>query len=154
MHFHTKCLWHDTFWSTINAANAHAAIDSKNAFLYELSEILNSYIDFDSHFGAIFGPTCMYCKMLRQAGTVPPAVTNDVKKQRETREKISVWLSSFCNRAYYVQGGGLTPALLIRVKWIYGQNSVQFFFYTHDSMLESHFTLLWFHTANDINSLK
>ena len=32
-----------------------------------------------SHFGAIFGPTCM-CKKLRNFRTVPPGVTNLVSK--------------------------------------------------------------------------
>ena len=32
-----------------------------------------------AHFGAIFGPTCMYT-MLRNFGTVTPAVTNLVSK--------------------------------------------------------------------------
>ena len=32
-----------------------------------------------SHFGAIFGPTCMY-KKLRNFRTVPPGITNLVSK--------------------------------------------------------------------------
>ena len=45
-----------------------------------------------SHFGAIFGPTCMYT-MLCNFGTVPPAVTNLVSKcagnSKENCHKVS-----------------------------------------------------------------
>ena len=45
-----------------------------------------------SDFGAIFGPTCMYT-MLRNFGTVPPAVTNLVSKcagnSKENCHKVS-----------------------------------------------------------------
>ena len=77
-----------------------------------------------SHFGAIFGPTCMYT-MLRNFGTVPPAVTNLVSKcagnSKENCHKVS--RRELCalpsNRAI-CRGGAIMvlppPPSLIRVK--------------------------------------
>ena len=75
-----------------------------------------------SHFGAIFGPTCMY-KKLRNFRTVPPGVTNLVSKSagnlKEKSHKVS--RRKLCalqsNRAK-CRGGGLLgpPPSLFRVK--------------------------------------
>ena len=67
---------------------------------------------FWSHFGAIFGPTCMYIK-LRNFRTVPPGVTNLVSKcagnLKEKSHKVS--RQELCalqsNRAKCRGGGGL-----------------------------------------------
>ena len=72
----------DTFWSTINQKLINFSNwELKYAYLYELSEKTQFALILytKSHFGAIFGPTCMYT-MLRNFGTVPPAVTNLVSK--------------------------------------------------------------------------
>ena len=65
-----------------------------------------------SHFGAIFGPTCMY-KKLRNFRTVPPGVTNLVSKcagnLKEKSHKVS--RRELCalqsNHAKCRGGGGL-----------------------------------------------
>ena len=73
-----------------------------------------------SHFGAIFGPTCMY-KKLRNFRTVPPGVTNLVSKcagnLKEKSHKVS--RRELCalqsNRAKCRGGGLLGPPSLFRV---------------------------------------
>ena len=65
-----------------------------------------------SHFGAIFGPTCMYT-MLHNFGTVPPAVTNLVSKcagnSKENCHKVSrrELRALPSNRAIRRGGGGI-----------------------------------------------
>ena len=74
-----------------------------------------------SHFGAIFGPTCMY-KKLRNFRTVPPGVTNLVSKcagnLKENSHKVSRWELARCRViARNVEGGGgLLGPSLYRVK--------------------------------------
>ena len=65
-----------------NAKTLISAIESKiSIYLYELCEKTQFALILytKSHFGAIFGPTCMY-KKLRKFRTVPPGVTNLVSK--------------------------------------------------------------------------
>ena len=73
----------DTFWSTIMAKiTLISAIESKNKHIYVNYVKKNQFaliLYTKSHFGAIFGPTCMY-KKLRNFRTVPPGVTNLVSK--------------------------------------------------------------------------
>ena len=102
-------------------------VEYKNKHIYmnyvkKLNSALILYTK--SHFGAIFGPTCMY-KKLRNFRTVPPGVTNLVQSKcagnlkekshkacRERREYLRV---ADCNHAK-CRGGGLLgppPSLLI-----------------------------------------
>ena len=78
-----------------NAKTLISAIESKNKHIYmnyakktQFALILYT----KSHFGAIFGPTCMY-KKWRNFRTVPPGVTNLVSKcagnSKERSHKVS-----------------------------------------------------------------
>ena len=83
----------DTFWSTIMLKQINFAIESKNKHIYmnyakktQFALILYT----KSHFGAIFGPTCMY-KKLRTCNfrIVPPGITNLVSKcAGNSKEKV------------------------------------------------------------------
>ena len=66
-----------------------------------------------SHFGAIFGPTCMY-KKLRNFRTVPPGVTNLVSKcagnLKEKSHKVSRQSFARCRVIVRnVEGGPFRP---------------------------------------------
>ena len=103
-----------------------SAIESKNMhiYMYEVSEKTQFALILytKSHFGAIFGQTCMYT-MLRNFGAVPPAVTNLVSKcagnAKENCHKVSRReLRALPSNRAICRGGPSwpPPPSLIRVK--------------------------------------